>query len=273
LSRSSSLSLLQEIHDTESPSQLRGYLLGSIHLFHSSFLPLIDICSQLIPSCVSYCGEMDLSLMDQEMPLSTIFMEPLAGRIKCSASQTRFLLKKFNISLEQLNHYPPPVALSKVFSSIMEGTIEPGSVDAALTDIAMSHGLKMMGLEAYEVQQNLMAELSDSTFLEQLENILHKPLNFRRKTSKLIKNYAANDLTKIYAHVKRSSGLDKHKLVYRRNKEMALKMHDIIMHSTGNVFFSVGAGHLPGNYGMMRYLKQHGYKLKPINFVTDVSAS
>jgi uncharacterized protein YbaP (TraB family) len=51
-------------------------------------------------------------------------------------------------------------------------------------------------------------------------------------------------------------------LIYRRNQHMARAFADIAREKP--LFCAVGAGHLPGGKGMLRLLKQRGFRIEPI---------
>jgi uncharacterized protein YbaP (TraB family) len=53
-------------------------------------------------------------------------------------------------------------------------------------------------------------------------------------------------------------------LINRRNETMASRFIELT--STAKVFCAVGAGHLGGEAGMIRLLREKGYELKPLRF-------
>jgi uncharacterized protein YbaP (TraB family) len=52
-------------------------------------------------------------------------------------------------------------------------------------------------------------------------------------------------------------------MLYDRNRRWVKQMPDI-MRPAGNTLFAVGAGHLPGDQGVISLLKKAGFTVKPL---------
>ena len=81
----------------------------------------------------------------------------------------------------------------------------------------------------------------------------------------LVKIYKTKDLEKVYEEVKKSTTeykkFDK-VLIDDRNANWIPKIEKLIKEK--KCFVAVGAAHLGGKYGVIKLLKDKGYKLKPI---------
>jgi hypothetical protein len=96
----------------------------------------------------------------------------------------------------------------------------------------------------------------------QIYEIGRNPGRFRRNLLRMIQYYTNQDIDHLYkASRKQLQGLRK-KLLFQRNEKMA--NHFISLLSENTVFAAVGAAHLGGEKGMLRLVKKHGFKLKPI---------
>lgn len=76
--------------------------------------------------------------------------------------------------------------------------------------------------------------------------------------------YKNGQITKLYKASKKSMGELRGLMIYERNEKMTQVLIDLM--NEGSTFCSVGAAHLGGGKGMLRLLKNNGYKVKPINF-------
>ena len=126
-------------------------------------------------------------------------------------------------------------------------------------------GKKVAGVEKYGESMKLMMEAYKDAA---------KDKNKKERSSDSEEGYSYNKLQEAY----RSGNLDwldsinkynsfsaafDEKFLYRRNEIQASSIDSII--KTGkSLFVGVGAAHLPGNRGVIEWLRRQGYKLRPV---------
>jgi uncharacterized protein YbaP (TraB family) len=76
--------------------------------------------------------------------------------------------------------------------------------------------------------------------------------------------YKKQDIQKMEKMLEDDAGMDQFKdlLMYRRNKRWVAPMIEIMRNKP--TFFAVGAGHLPGEKGVISLLRQAGFTVEPI---------
>ena len=142
-------------------------------------------------------------------------------------------------------------------------------MDAFLYQIAKQYDKRVYGLEALNSQIRALNSLSKGLKIKKLVNLLDKwdP----GEGSPLTELYFRENIDSInifYTSYFTEATLKD--FLYDRNKVMAAKM-DSLMHLQ-SMFTAVGAGHLPGDKGVIALLKQRGYTVEPVSSSKRISA-
>ena len=128
---------------------------------------------------------------------------------------------------------------------------------------------KILELESLDYQISVLSGLSDK---DQELFLLYtlKDLNIlEQEIDKMIQAWTSGDTKAMEALMTRSVSEDKklssiyEKLVYERNKKMALKIENFLK-AKETYFIIVGAGHLVGNEGIIELLKKDGYRAEQL---------
>jgi uncharacterized protein YbaP (TraB family) len=155
-----------------------------------------------------------------------------------------------------------PFLVSASISESMLVLDQLESLDQEIWNQALASHKICIGLESFDDQLKIMQEISLEKSTRQIYEIGRNPGRFRRNLLRMIQYYTNQDIDHLYkASRKQLQGLRK-KLLFQRNEKMA--NHFISLLSENTVFAAVGAAHLGGEKGMLRLVKKHGFKLKPI---------
>ncbi|MGZ6203111.1 MAG: TraB/GumN family protein, partial [Thermodesulfobacteriota bacterium] len=128
---------------------------------------------------------------------------------------------------------------------------------------------KILELESLDYQIGVLSGLSDK---DQELFLVHtlKDLNvLEQELDKMIRAWTSGDTKAMEALMTRSVSEDKRlssiyeKLVYERNKEMAMKIKNFLK-AKETYFIIVGAGHLVGNEGIIELLTRDGYRVEQL---------
>lgn len=256
------MSLLYKIERKDS-SVLQGYLFGTIHLYHHSFSPWIELAKTKLTECQIFCPELDISLLsEQSHNFEDKTDKTSKHSIKIKPGTGRFFKKHFDLEIDNLLHAPIPIIYGQLLSLLLSPILLPGSVDLFLNDLAVKSDKSILPLETFDMQSALMTNLSQHNLPKQISYIIQSPLAFRRRMMKIIDWYSQGKLTLMYKKSKADMGNMKNAMIYRRNANMAGEIN-LHLRQNQKVFVAVGAGHLPGAYGLIAKLKQLGYKLTP----------
>jgi uncharacterized protein YbaP (TraB family) len=118
-------------------------------------------------------------------------------------------------------------------------------------------------LETFEAQLNFLDQIPLD---EQFEDLLYSIENWaetRTQFTKLLEAYKDQDLETLHYLIEDEMENPKMKelLLERRNHDWIPKLTAWI--NEGNSFIAVGAGHLAGEFGLIRLLRQQGYEVWP----------
>jgi len=136
----------------------------------------------------------------------------------------------------------------------------PTFMDAYLYGIARRQGKWLGSIEDVQDQLGIVDEIGhrlDTT------DFLKPNAKLRFTLEEMIKNYIAKDLDGIDKYDKTGLTDDmQEKLFLKRNIKMAKRM-DSLSHIR-SIFFAIGAGHLPGDSGVINLLKRKGFTVEPV---------
>ncbi|MBS1610474.1 MAG: TraB/GumN family protein [Bacteroidetes bacterium] len=136
----------------------------------------------------------------------------------------------------------------------------PTFMDAYLYGIAKRQGKLIGAVEDVQDQLGIADELGNKL---DTADLLESKDKLRITLEDMIKSYMAQDLNRIEEYDKKGlSDEMQDKLFLKRNIKMARRMDSLSrIHS---FFFAVGAGHLPGDSGVINLLKKRGFTVEPI---------
>ncbi len=220
-------------------------------------------------SCISLCEEfyteihfdsLSNSLMfdAQKLPEGTSLLSLLGE--KKFAKADKIIRKCFGIPLIHMNEILPMIVVNQlVMKFLLEDQAE--HLDMTLFKFAQELGKTTKGIETIEghiaVLKSIPLNLQRKQFLEFVRN----PNKYKKKTAALADLYAKGDIYSLYKISKKSMGDIKGIMIYQRNQDMA---DYIFKNQKKSAFYAVGAGHLAGKKGILKILKNKGYKTKPI---------
>lgn len=155
-----------------------------------------------------------------------------------------------------------PMVVSMTLSTQMLGEEANFSLDETLWRRAIEEGKKTTGVETFEDQLETLRSISLEQHISNLSYTLKHLKQQKKRVKKMLKHYAAGDIKALYRTARRDTKGMRKILLYRRNQLMARRFAELATEQS--LFCAVGAGHLAGGKGMLRLLKQQGFKLHPI---------
>jgi uncharacterized protein len=260
-------SLLWEISGggLEEPS----YLFGTLHLvcpglfaFHEEWINSFKKTEQLV---------LELDFTDQSMLQEFqlgIFMkngESLDDLLEARDLEllTNFLADSLDLDINIASTIMPLITATFFFPHLLQ--CQPMSYDLFLMQMAIESGYPVKGLETGVDQLSFFHAVP---YEEQAVSLLDMIRDYSRARSvynKMAHLYIDQELDLLYDLIlEESTGIpdfEKNFLV-ERNREWIPAIKDLI--NRRPAFIAVGAGHLPGNGGLLRLLKQEGYDVIPV---------
>ncbi|MBK8700787.1 MAG: TraB/GumN family protein [Saprospiraceae bacterium] len=242
-----------------------SFLMGTMHVQDERAFAFADHAVKCMEMCDSYAGETDLGKIEVHKLKAAFTLDPdkhLDAMLtpKKLMKYRKILLKCFDIDL--FHHLDTsPMYIQSIMMANSIGKDRKESLDHFLYRKASEMQMELWGLESADEQYEIAKKLSPVTQLYQLKEVAKKPEKYRKMANKLCDLYAAGKLDELYRLSKKGLGEFRKVLLYDRNVLMAERIFQNLGEKPG--FFSAGAGHLPGNKGILALLKRMGVEVSP----------
>ena len=156
-------------------------------------------------------------------------------------------------------HVVVSLALIRLFPSAQ-------GMDFVFSERAADLKKTIVGLETYSFQEDLLSKVLD---VEMLRKVIENYDALRGEAAGLVKIYRSGDETELSAFLAHTSlagmPLDEHsrqELIVRRNSSWVRQLRELIRKE--DLFIAVGAGHLPGNDGLIALLQKEGFVVQRV---------
>ena len=153
---------------------------------------------------------------------------------------------------------------SRIKSTLFRKGEMPTFLDAWLSGVAMKQGKWVGGVEDMDDQA-----FGGDDMEEDIQNLLFDQ-EYGKGLEGLLKVYVAQRLDYIDSMMYRSDSAKKDFIIIRRNRKMARRMDSLM--SIRSTLFAIGAGHLPGDSGLITLLRKRGYTVTPVFSSKKISA-
>ena len=260
-----------------------SYIMGTYHFAPASMIEKIPGMEQAFEGCDVVVGEINKEEMmsqDTQMKMGMAMMaHPDSTLDKLFSPEDYAIVEKvfdkyfgtMGVKLSQMNMLKPS-AISVQMQAMQAVKYFPNFNENELIDMAVQTranemGRPSIGLETIDEQT---AVLFNSPLTEQAEDLLDackKDDYFMVQSSALVEAYMAQDLAKIEAIMTDpemggddADAMDN--LIYDRNRNWVEKLVKMMPERAALV--CVGAGHLPGDQGLLQLLRNRGYTVEPV---------
>ncbi len=248
-----------------------SFLLGTMHSSHPDVIALTKVIKDQFKQTTVLCTEIDMgySMVLEMAKLSPLIYYPEGQSLRKTIGPKLFsevakLIKPLGIDVVTLDRMRP--WLVNVTLSIPKSNGAP-ALDMKLALNASGQSKKLCGLEKAKEQFDALAGAPKEYHIRSLRLTVKYFDKVQGMSIKLREMYLSRDLLAMANLVKNSpipvpkADIEKmmFRLVIRRNIIMVNRMQQYL--KKGNVFFAVGALHLPGKGGLLRMLESQGYKL------------
>lgn len=260
-----------------------SYILGTHHMAPSTMIDQIKGMNEAIAGCDIVVGEVEKdSLMSPEVQarMAQAMVAPLDSTLDkvLTPADYGIVEKVFNkyfgtlgMKLKQVNNLKPS-AISTQMQAMQAIRYFPNFDANSLIDVmvqtrANEAGRPSVGLESVDEQINLLFNGSIANQAKGLVEACKQDEFFQVQSAALADAYLAQDLDKLLAVMTDATmGGDSEEemevLIYSRNRSWAEKLKVIMPERACLV--CVGAGHLPGEQGLLQLLRNAGYTVEPM---------
>lgn len=266
-------------------SKAESYLLGTHHLAPLSMLDSISGFADAMEKVEAVAGEIDMSDMLSKAPMLAGHMlapaDSLLTNVLSAAeldslgmAMSKYMGPQFNAA--QLSPLKPAAVTTQIALLESLSTMGPEQtqaiaqgkqLDSEVQDRATAAGKTIIAFETADEQMSLLMGAPISEQAEQLMKAIAQCLDgtSSKNALKLTEAYMSQNLDDIAELMLNSESTPKEldRLIYNRNKNWAAKLTSEILPSK-SVLIAVGAGHLPGEQGLIELLRNAGYTVTPV---------
>ena len=245
-------------------TSIESYIYGTIHIRDEQVYFLFDLLKKLIAGCEVFIAEYPLDSDNSEFIQYMHFENE--GHLRDFLDKKKYdklnkqLQKTFGVDLDRLGYFKPMVIENMLTESLF-GMDYPFPMDILLWNYAKSLGLELVGAETLQEQINIMKSLPVKDQVKSLVEIGRNTKKFKKKIEKLTGYYKNQNLPLLYKKSAKSLGKMRKILIYDRNVRIANTFASYAKEK--KVFMAIGAGHLYGEKGVLRLIKQKGFKVVP----------
>lgn len=201
-----------------------------------------------------------MMMMPSDTSLLSLFNEEETAKVNA------WLNKEMSASLENLSMMKPMTIIvtvqNKMLMEMMPELATMTQIDKYMQTLGKYEGKAVGELETADYQLTLLYGYSLEEQADALLEIIDKG-NSRELLIELTETYKSQDLDKLWELFKESmTNYEYDATIKVRNLNWEKQMKELLPKQT--TIFVVGAGHLPGEYGMINLLREAGYKVTPV---------
>jgi uncharacterized protein len=247
-----------------------SYLFGTMHLLCADDARLSANLKKAIRETEHIYFEIDMDDMSQMMSalkhvrmndntkLSDLLSKEEYDRVKL------FFEKNGSVLPFSMMERFKPYMLTSLIGERSMGCEQTNGMEMSIMQEAKKYDKEILGLETAEFQAGLFDSIPYEKQAKELLNYIDSIDNFKDNTSDLVKVYREQNLQKMQELTMTESGIGEYMdlLVYNRNRRWIEQLSGILAKS--RTLVAVGAGHLPGDNGMINLLRKAGYTVKPL---------
>ena len=258
-----------------------SYVMGTHHLAPISILDSLESFNSAINSVDAVYGEIEQSEMNSPQTQQKMMMKAMApadSTLSKVFSKEQFdsidnVIKKYSNGQASLAMLDPmiPALVSQQLALLINMQIIPGfnplqPLDTYVQTIGAQAGKEIKGFESVDFQLNVLFGDPISKQAEDLLESIRKEDMMKSFSFDLYNAYITQDIEKVrQLMIDPDLGLkpeDEAKMLTDRNENWVSQLKTILPQKS--VFVCVGAGHLPGDKGVLNLLREAGYTVTPV---------
>jgi uncharacterized protein len=248
-----------------------SYLFGTMHILCADDAKLSDSMKAVIKQSDEVYFEIDIS--DMKGMMNSMKYMRMNDNKKLSDILDSADYKKLKAYFEKHSPMLPFSMLERFKPLFISSMIEEEDLDCKATNgmemiimqEAKEQNKKINGLETAEFQAGLFDSIPYEKQAQSLMNYLDSAEDYKKMTDTLAMAYKQQDLKRIDELTSKDDpSMNDYMdlLLYGRNRKWITILKDILPQKS--FLFAVGAGHLPGEQGVINLLRKNGYIVSPV---------
>ncbi|MBO9201821.1 MULTISPECIES: TraB/GumN family protein [Niastella] len=256
-----------------------SYLYGTMHVLCAEDATVSDSLKFVIRNCDQVYFELDMDNFAETMGAlkyirmnnGTKLQELLTPQ---EYARVEAYFKQNSLPLSMFSRFKPYFITSIIGEKMMDCSGKEGEssflsqkngMEELIMREAKQYSKEIKGLETTEFQASIFDSIPYEKQAKDLVNYIDSIDSFKKETVELVQAYRDQNLDRLDSLGNSSDGMEKEfleLLLYGRNRRWVEKMQDLMKENI--LLFAVGAGHLPGDQGVINLLRKKGYKLTPM---------
>ena len=254
-----------------------SYILGTHHAVPYTFCDTIPGLMKAFGEVGHVVGEFDMLKMEAMTPqqmqnMQKMMMMPADTTMASLFSDTQrdtldaYLKNTLGANLQMLSSMKPMTIMvtvqQKMLMELIPDIASLTGIDKYMQTLAAEKGKQVGGLETMEYQLGLLYGSSLQDQADALMDMVRRS-NSKELLQELTAAYKTQNLDTLWKIFQdQMTQLEYDALVKTRNLNWLEEMKVLL--PTRSTLYVVGAGHLPGDAGMINLLREAGYKVKPV---------
>ncbi|RYY96063.1 MAG: TraB/GumN family protein [Chitinophagaceae bacterium] len=250
-----------------------SYLFGTMHMLCAGGIELSDSLRGAIKAADAVYLELDMENMQELMGVMARMrmngdttLKDLLSKDQYDSIRSFFARKPGLIPFSMLEKFKPMLAASALMEADMECE-NPVGMEQLIMKEAKREKRPVRGLETMAFQMSIFDSIPYTLQARQLLDYVQNYGNAdaRREFEEMATAYVTQQLDKLESITKRENmGINQYMdlLLYRRNATWVAKLKELMPGKS--LVVAVGAGHLPGDKGVIALLRAAGYTVEPV---------
>ncbi len=246
-----------------------SYLFGTIHMICPDDLVVKDYFKSTLAKTEQVVFELD---MDDPQLMTQMQQFGINEGMKNITTEMTdeeqkvvndFLQKNYGLSLQQLGIMKPFALMTMVLPKYLDCN-QPASYEQLFIEEAQKSSLDILGIETVEFQMGILDEAPIKRQIEMLVESITDSTKMKEEFDQMVASYQKQDLNTLYQVSKENPQYAEFEdaLINDRNESWVAPMEGFMQDKS--TFFAVGALHLAGTKGVIKLLRNAGYKVEPV---------
>lgn len=247
------------------------YLYGTMHVLCAEDATVSDSLKLAIKYADQIYFELDMDNMNEMLGAMKYLrmndgkkLSELLTKDEYARVETYFKQHSVPLPLAMMNRFKPYFISSLIGEQMMSCDQKNGMEELIMRE-SKKYSKEIKGLETTEFQASIFDSIPYEKQAKDLVSYIDSIDSYKAVTMEMVEVYRQQDLERMDSLMHKSDpGMDEYMdiLLYGRNRHWVDQMPEIMKGKC--ILFAVGAGHLPGEQGVINLLRKKGYKVTPM---------
>jgi uncharacterized protein YbaP (TraB family) len=247
------------------------YLYGTMHVLCADDATVSDSLKLAIKYADQIYFELDMDNMNEMLGAMKYLrmndgkkLSELITKDEYARVESYFKLHAVPLPLAMMNRFKPYFISSLIGEQMMSCEQKNGMEELIMRE-SKKYNKEIKGLETTEFQASIFDSIPYEKQAKDLVSYIDSIDSYKAVTMEMVEVYRQQNLERMDSLMHKSDpGMDEYMdiLLYGRNRHWVDQMPEIMKGKC--ILFAVGAGHLPGEQGVINLLRKKGYKVTPM---------